>query len=126
MGMHLLLTFALLVFTAGGLVAADATGKWTGTLTPTTGDGAGEARPAYLVLKQEGDKLTGTAGPGAGQQHTIENGKVENGNLTFEIPQESSIMKFALKLEGDEINGEVRREREGETEKAKLAVKREK
>jgi hypothetical protein len=123
--MHSLLTFALLAFTTVSLVAADATGKWTGTLTLSTGDSAGEARPAYLVLKQEGDKLTGTAGPDAGEQHTIENGKAENGNLTFEI-RESSIMKFALKQEGDEIKGELTREREGETEKAKLAVKREK
>jgi hypothetical protein len=123
--MHLLLTFALLVFTSAGLVAADATGTWTGTLT-ISADGTEKIRPAHLVLKQEGAKLTGTGGPDAGEQHTIENGKAENGNLTFEIPQESSIMKFALKLEGDEIKGEITREREGETEKAKLAVKRDK
>ena len=33
-------------------------------------------------------------------------------------------MKFALKQQGDEISGEVTRERDGKTQTAKLAVKR--
>ncbi len=33
-------------------------------------------------------------------------------------------MKFTLKLEGDQITGDVTREREGQTQTAKLAVKR--
>jgi hypothetical protein len=33
-------------------------------------------------------------------------------------------MKFALKQDGDEITGDITRERDGQTQKAKLAVKR--
>ena len=113
----------LLTFAAFSLMAADATGTWTGTLTvPDKGDPG----PALLVLKQEGVKLTGTAGPDANERHAIENGKAENGNITFEIPRENGVMKFTLKQEGDEIKGDITRERDGEKQTAKLAVKRDK
>ncbi|MEX2263629.1 MAG: hypothetical protein WD696_16860 [Bryobacteraceae bacterium] len=116
----------LLTFAAVSLIAADATGRWAGTLTVPTSDGSDKPGPALLVLKQEGAQLTGTAGPDANEQHPIEKGKVENGNLTFEVPTEDTIMKFALKHEGDEIKGDITREREGQTQRAKLAVKRDK
>jgi hypothetical protein len=67
-----------LTLTAISMAAADATGKWVGTLNLQGGDDA-QSRPAYLVLKQEGAKLTGTAGPDAGEQHAIEDGKAEDG-----------------------------------------------
>jgi hypothetical protein len=115
-----------LLFTAATLMAADATGKWTGTLTFRTEDGSERPGPAHLELKQEGTKLTGTAGPNLDDQHPIQNGKAENGSLTFELQQENGTMKFALNHEGDELKGDVKREREGETQTAKLAVKRDK
>ena len=95
-------------------------GNWTGTLTPT----GGEPVPAHLVLKQEAGKLTGTAGRDSNQQRPIQNGKAGNGNLTFEVATDNAVMKFSLKQEGDEISGDVTREREGQTQTAKLAVKR--
>ena len=113
----------LLLIFAASLMAADASGTWTGTLTR---DDNPEPGSAYLVLKQEGAKLTGTAGPNVGEQHAIENGKAENGNLTFEVPTGGGVMKFALKQEGDEIKGDLTRERDGQSQTAKLAVKREK
>jgi hypothetical protein len=117
----------LLAFTVVSLIAADATGTWTGTLTDTTAAGDGTPGPAYLVLKQEGTKLTGTAGPNANSQRPIQNGKAEDGNLTFELVlSEGRTMKFTLKHEGDEIKGDIRGEGGGETKTAKLAVKREK
>ena len=115
----------LLAFAAVGLMAADATGTWKGTMTVMSDEGE-RANPAHLVLKQEGAKLTGTAGPDASEQHTIENGKAENGNLTFELPMGETVMKFVLKHSGEEIAGDVTRERDGQTQRAKLAVKREK
>lgn len=114
----------LLACTAVGLFAADATGKWTGTLTPSQGDKHGG--PALLILKQDGTALTGTAGPNEGEQHSIQNGKIENGTLTFEVPQGEVVMKFELKLEGDEIKGDISRERNGQKQTAQLSVKREK
>ena len=109
-----LLAIALAATTLRG---ADATGTWTGTLTRSEG----QSGPARLVLKQDGDKLSGTAGPDENEQRPILNGKVENGALTFEL---DNGMKFTLKQDADEITGEVTREMEGETQRGKLAVKR--
>jgi hypothetical protein len=106
------------------LAGADLTGTWTGTLTVKTDDGSQAERPAHLVLKQEGTKVTGTAGPNAGEQHPIENGKSENGNLTFDVPTGETVMTFVLKHDDSQITGDVSREREGRKETAKLSVKR--
>jgi hypothetical protein len=115
-------TVFMLSLTAVGLMAADATGTWTGTFTPRGQD----AGPAHLVLKQEGTKLTGTAGPGVDEQKEIRNGKAEDGKLTFEVGDEGVTMKFTLKQEGDEIKGDVSRERDGQVQAAQLAVTRSK
>ena len=111
---------ALIALAATMVIATDATGTWTGTFIPE----GGQQNTAHLVLKQEGDKVTGTAGPSADQQRPIQNGKAENGAVTFEVANDDSVMKFRLKQQGDEITGDVTRERDGQTQKAKLAVKR--
>jgi hypothetical protein len=112
----------VLTLAAVGLLGADVTGVWTGTFTPD-GD---EPGPAHLVLKQEGAKVIGTAGPKPEEQMAIQNGKVEDGKLTFEVANDKATMKFVLKLEGDEIKGDVSREQDGQVQTAKLAVKRNK
>jgi hypothetical protein len=112
----------VIALAAATLTAPDATGTWTGTLTIADGDG--QARPAYLVLKQEGETLTGTAGPDASEQHPIQDGKAVDGTLTFNLPTGETVMKFSLKQDGDAITGDITREREGQTQRAKLSVKR--
>jgi hypothetical protein len=112
----------LLTLTAVSLLAADATGTWTGTLTPI-GD---EPHSAHLVLKQDGTKLTGTAGPQPEQQSAIVAGKAEDGKITFEVGAGEATMKFVLRQEGNEIKGDVTREQNGEVQTAKLVVSRSK
>lgn len=120
--MKKLLLFVLAA--AACLWAADATGTWTGSLIVAGPDGTEQSRPAHLILKQDGARLTGSAGPDASEQHPISNGKAEDGALTFEVSRDDSVMRFALKLDGDRITGVVTREREGQTQTAKLDVKR--
>jgi hypothetical protein len=118
--------FLFLMLIAMNLLAGDATGKWTGTLTAPSDDGGEKTSGALLILKQDGDKLTGTAGPDDSERHSIENGKAENGTITFEVPRENGIMKFNLKQDGEEMKGEITRTRDGQMQTAKLVVKREK
>ena len=110
----------LIALAVAGLGAADATGTWTGTLTPA----GEEPGPAHAVLKQSGTTLTGTAGPDASEQHPIQNGKAENGKLTFEISADSGLMKVTLEQQGDAMTGLVVRQRDGQTLEAKVALKR--
>ncbi len=110
----------VLLLAAASLLAADATGIWTGTFTPQGQDEG----TAHMVLKQEGSVLTGTAGPRAEEQMQIQHGKVENGVVTFEIATEDSVMKFVLHQDGEELKGEASREVDGEHQTAKVAVHR--
>ena len=112
----------LIAVAATVLVAADATGTWTGTLTRSEG----QTSPARIVLKQDGDKLTGTAGPDENEQGPIQNGKVENDELTFEVSRDNAVMRFHLKQDGDGMTGTVTRERDGQIQKATVALKRDK
>ena len=105
------------------LTGADATGTWSGSFT--VGDGSGEPRPVTLVLKQDGETLTGTGGPDAARQMPIRKGKVQNGTLTFEIAtDDDGVMMFDLKQDAETISGEIWRERDGQKQTAKLSAKR--
>jgi hypothetical protein len=112
--------FLMIALAATTLAGADVTGSWKGTFTP---DGR-DAGPALLVLKQDGDAVTGTAGPDESERHPISKGKVEKDSVTFEVETPGGLMKFALKQKGDELAGDVSRERDGQQQTAKLAVKR--
>lgn len=101
------------------LAAGDATGTWSGTIQYDDQDHTG---PAHLVLKQEGETVSGSAGPNAGKQFAITEGKITAGRLTFEIADQG--MKFDLKQEGDQISGRVVRDQEGEVRTARLNLKR--
>ncbi len=108
---------------SAALLAADASGTWTGSLTTDEGE-----RPAHLILKQEGGVLTGTGGPGEEEQYVISKGTVgPDGAIAFQIERENGPMKFVLQLKGDEIAGTLSRERsDGGTQTATLKVKRRK
>jgi hypothetical protein len=112
-----LLVIALAVV---GLSAADATGTWTGTLTPAER----EPGPAYVVLTQEGNALTGTAGPTADEQHPIHNGRAANGKLSFDVHTGGGVMRVTLEQQGDEMTGEATRERDGQIQHANVELKR--
>jgi hypothetical protein len=113
----------LLLFTAA-LAAADVTGTWTGSLSFKREDGSEGSDTAYLVLKQEGSAVTGTAGGNPGDQHAVSDGKVEGDQFTFRIVRERGEMQISLKVSpsGREMTGEVRRGVGGEARTAKLAL----
>jgi hypothetical protein len=88
--------------------AKSATGTWKSSFT--TNDGQ-EIVTTYK-LKQEGEKLTGTVTSSRDNKATkIENGKVKDGQVSFEVTRERGDQKFTLKykgeLKGDTIEGKV-------------------
>ena len=114
------MTYLLVIALAAASLAADVTGNWQGTITP---DGR-DPGPALLVLKQDGEAVTGTAGPDEGERHPIRSGKVLNDTVTFEVETPGGVMMFALKQNGEDLTGEITRERDGQKQTAKLAVRR--
>jgi hypothetical protein len=106
------------IATAG---AANVTGRWSGTMQ------LGEqtrSEPVYMVFKQEGNKLAGSGGPNESEQNPFEDGKVEGNKLTFVVPLGESSMHFEMEVQGDQITGAMRRERDGKVEIAKVSLKR--
>jgi hypothetical protein len=110
----------VIALAATTLAAADVTGNWKGTFTP---DGR-DPGPALLILKQEGNAVTGTAGPDENERHPIRSGTVKDDAVTFEVETPGGVMKFTLKQTGDDLTGDVTRERDGQQQTAKIAVKR--
>lgn len=100
--------------------AADFTGTWSGTLKITTPDGQTQDDTIHMILKQDGGKLTGTAGPNAGEQLPIEKGVVEGNKITMEVPVPQGAFKFDVALDGDHLKGDVTLAAGGQTMKAKM------
>ena len=113
----ILLAFAMVLSAA----AADVTGKWTGTISIETND----PQDAFLVLKQDGSTITGTAGPNEGEQWPIKSGKIEGNKVVLEVVNEEHwSYKLELVLDGDKLAGDVTMTRDDQTMKAKLSVAR--
>ena len=99
----------------------DVTGKWTGTLTRTAPDGQTQSIAFIFDLKQKDKVLTGTAGPNAERQWTIEKGAVNGNDVTFRVQQPEGPMRtFTLKLVKERLQGEMLAELNGQSFTAKV------
>src|SRR5271156_1532851 len=111
---------SLLLAACWTLSAADLTGKWAGTVDIKQ-DGEAQTIPVVMVVKQDGNKLTGTAGPEE-DMHPIQKGVVDGDTVTMEVDSGDAIYYLELKVDGDAIAGSVKQGADGE--KTKIALKR--
>jgi hypothetical protein len=101
-------------------MAADFTGKWSGSFKTDDGE-----QPAYLILKQDGDSLTGSGGPNESEQHPINSGKVDGQKMVFDVATGKGTIHMELTAEGDTLKGKMEMKRDdGETRSAIISVKR--
>jgi hypothetical protein len=91
----------LLVSTA---VAADVSGKWSGTFRAA---GADHDVPQLFILKQEGSRLTGSGGPDESEQYPIENPRIDDDKVTFEITTGEWKFSYHLKVWGPHLTGDL-------------------
>ncbi len=114
------LLIALFAMTA---MAADVTGKWSGSFVPEGQNPSG----AFVILKQTGTTITGSAGPDEGQQWPLTNGKITGNKITGEVTSpEGMVFKLDLVLDGDHIKGAANSTRDGQTMKATVDLTRQK
>ena len=111
---------SLLLAAAWTLSASDLTGKWAGTVDMKE-DGNAQAMSVVMIVKQDGNKLTGTAGVEE-DQHPIQKGIVDGDTVTFEVDSGEAIYYLELKLDGDQLSGAAKAGPDGE--KMKIALKR--
>jgi uncharacterized protein (TIGR03435 family) len=90
---HVLALAAVLLGSAS-LQAADISGVWQGGFF---------GGPLYLTLHQDGDKLSGTAGPGEKEQEKLENIKLEDGHLTASMGP----AQVDLRVVGETLTGDI-------------------
>jgi len=103
-------------------IAGSVTGTWSGKwdLPAAAGD-----QPHYMVLQQQGDTVSGTAGPSADQQFDIRDGKAAGDKLTFEVAlPDGQVMRFEFKVEGETLTGQAQIEAGGRSMTVKLSAKR--
>src|SRR3954466_8179244 len=124
-------TLAAIVLLAFSMVPASAqtktlTGKGTGTLTRTAPDGRTQSIDFMFDLTQKGKVLTGTAGPNAERQWTIEKGAVDGSKVSFQVQQPDGGPKrtFTLALAEDHLKGDMLAELNGQSFKTKVDLGR--
>jgi hypothetical protein len=101
------------------------TGNWTGTFTAVGPNGETKDSTALLVLKQEGNKITGTAGPNEQERYQIVKGSIEGNKISLDLNEEDHTVHFDLTLADDRITGEANATTpDGRQLHAKLDVKR--
>ena len=122
--MKLMKAVLLAVVLAVAASAADLTGAWSGTFTITMPDGKTSDDTVHLVLKQNGDTITGTAGPNAEQQVPIAKGTITGNKVMLEVPVPDGMFKFDVVLEGEHLKGDVTRTTGGQSMKAKMDATR--
>jgi len=122
-----LLLCLILVALASLPASADVnvTGNWTGTFTASSPDGETKDSSALLILKQDGNKITGSAGPNQDERYEIVKGTIEGNKITLELNEENHTVHFELILADDRITGEANATTpDGRHLHAKLDVKR--
>ena len=100
------------------------TGVWTGTLTRMAPDGRFQTIDFMFNLTQKGKVLTGSVGPNAERQWTIEEGAVDGAKVTFVVRHQGRRV-FSLAFAEDRLRGTMVADLDnGEKVEAKLDLGR--
>jgi hypothetical protein len=84
------------------------TGTWSGKFEIHFADGRIADDTAWLVLRQTGKAVAGSAGPHADQQTPIVDGVAAGKRLTFAIDSnQGTALKVTLNRDGDRLSGEA-------------------
>jgi len=117
--MRLLLASLLLTLS---ISAANLSGKWTGTFIDNAETSKHDGM--LLILKQDGNTLTGTVGPDATEQLPISNGKIDGNNVIFDLKAEEVMVHFTLQLVDNHLKGQGSAEVAGEKHSGNIDLTR--
>lgn len=103
-------------------IASDLTGNWSGTFKV---DGGDHNVPQLLILKQQGKALTGSGGPNASEQYPIENGRVDENGVKFELTTGEWNFAYDLKQAApDSLTGDLKLQSVNDSRSAKVSLTR--
>jgi hypothetical protein len=118
-------TLICLLAAAACAYAADVTGKWTGSVEIKNPEGEIQTHAISFQFRQSGQELTGALSAD-GKEIQITNGKVEGDAVSFQVQPGDEAPTFTVKLTlaEDDLKGDASAERDGETRKGKVTLKR--
>jgi hypothetical protein len=120
--MNIKRTAAVVMLLAISAIAGDLTGRWSGTFKVEGGD---HEVPQLFILQQQGNVLTGSGGPNAGEQYPIENGRIDANRVRFELTTGEWKFAYDLKPAGpDALHGDLKLESVGDRRNAKVSLAR--
>ena len=119
-GSYMKALLAVLLLTVS-LMAASVTGRWSGQFRVEGGD---HDVPQLFILKQDGNKLTGTGGPDESEQYPIENGSVNGDRVRFEITTGEWKFAYDLRTDGAKMKGSLELKSENERRTASVSLSR--
>ena len=129
MSMKAFLTFAVAIGLAGIVTAEDKKAEPVGTWKCEYEVG-GQKMESTLVVKMDGDKLTGTMTYTEKKESKLKEPKLKDGELTFatdvEFMDTKFTVKYKLKVDGDKLKGKAVAEINGETHEVDIDGTREK
>ena len=106
---------------AAAAFAADVSGTWSGSFIALRPDGSqDEAKPAFLELKQDGEKLTGKIGQNPEHAFEISEGSLKGDVVTLSASMPEGSLKVTMKLVDGKLEGELLMENNGDKRKATL------
>jgi hypothetical protein len=111
-----------LLLTSCSLAAGNVTGKWVGIFHVLPQGGGPREDKAVVILKQQGEEVTGTLGETESKQMPLKKGKITGNFLKIEM--EGNPVVFTLTLDGDKLTGEIRDAHEESRVLACLDLKR--
>ena len=127
--MKAILTAALVLGLCGLAGAQDTKADPVGTWKCSYEIG-GQKRESTLVIKKDGDKLTGLMTYQDKQEAKLKDPKFKDGELTFSVERKLMDMAFTveykLKVEGDKLKGKAAADVGGEKHEFDIEGKREK
>src|SRR5579875_1265782 len=99
--------FPLVFFCAVSAMHAqqNLSGRWKGSFDVPGPGGVTQHDTALLILQQDGDQVTGTAGRDETTQLPLYGGLFRDGTLIFAMDVRQTIVHFSLALVGDHLRG---------------------
>ena len=118
----------LLPCLAATMMAADVSGKWSGTVNVEDPSGGPNIEVRVRAdLQQKADAITGAIGRQEDQQgEAIRSAKLDGKRLTFEVSstEANGLVKFVLMLDGEKMDGQMSGEMDGSAITGKVHLER--
>ena len=101
MSARILLVFSLFAFALAAVAAPTVAGKWTAIVTMPNGD---EVK-ASVDIQDDGGKLSGSIFVAETGKLPMQDMKLEGGELTFKVTNDTTTYFVKMTLKGDSLDG---------------------